>query len=263
MQAYDDDTFEELAEKMDFLSGNFLAPECPLDDAGRFYEDYCDSARAHAILRIVVDADAEGFFSDLIDGAYKRRHYLARCAKAGFRDVFAACSRGPSFFDAVAADAFDLATEIGTLSPDDVVAGEEYEEDFCYLRFLHAFVRGGNAAGPELDALLSRFELALDGGWSSRLDVCRALRAGDGDAFTLAFESLLLDRQNEVRAMAPRAEEEVVMALDSQIFVEGLALLRLADREGLPTERQYPGCPAIARRKRRDKPIADILPAVA
>jgi len=263
MQPYDDGTFEELAEKMDFLSGNFLASECPLDDAGRFYEEYCDSARAHAILRIVVDADAEGFFSDLIDGAYKRRHYLARCAQAGFRDVFASSSRGTSFFDALAADAFDVAKEIAMLSPDAVVAGEEYEEDFYYVRFLHWFVRGGNAAGPELDALLARFELALEGGWSSRLDVCRALRAGDGDAFALAFDSLLLDRQNEVREMAPRAEDEVVVALDSQIFVEGLALLRLADREGLPTERQYLGCPAIARRKRRDKPIADILPAVA
>ena len=37
MQPYDDDTFEELADKMDFLSGNFLASDCPLDDAGRFY----------------------------------------------------------------------------------------------------------------------------------------------------------------------------------------------------------------------------------
>jgi hypothetical protein len=262
VQPYGDDTFEELVGNMDLMTGNFLAPECPLDDAGRFYQQYCDAARAHAILRILIDSDPEGFFADLIDGAQTRRHFLARCAKAGFRDVFASCGRCTSFFDALVAEDYDLAKEISDLSPDDVIAGEEYEEDFCYMRFLFLFAKCGNTAGAELDGILARFEKSLDGAWSSRLDVCRALRAADADAFALAFESLLLDRENEIRDMRGRAEEEVPVALDSQLFVEGLALLRLADREGLATERQYPGCPAIARRHRRDRIEPDQLPVV-
>jgi hypothetical protein len=46
------------------------------------------------------------------------------------------------------------------------------------------------------------------------------------------------------------------------VFVEGLAILRLADQAGFPTEPEYPGCPALARLPSTVPPPADPLPGV-
>jgi hypothetical protein len=135
--------------------------------------------------------------------------------------------------------------------------GDEYEEDFCWVRFLGIVARHGNAAASELDPLLERFETALRGVPSGRLEVCRALRAEDAAAFDVAFEAMVHDWQDECDQVALRAEEELVVAAGTQMFVEGLAVLRLAGKLAIPVSRDYPGCPPLARRPRRNPPIED------
>ena len=88
-----------------------------LELAGRFYEEAAEALRAHAILRLLVDADGNGFSNDLVMSGHARRAWLRRCARDQYADYFLALSRSGSMFDAMAGDDFQLAAEIFRLSP--------------------------------------------------------------------------------------------------------------------------------------------------
>ena len=110
---------------------------------------------------------------------------------------------------------------------------------------------------PSSNPLLDRFEAALQGVPSGRLEVCRALRAEDRGAFEVAFESLVADWEQACAGMALRAEEEATVAAGTQVFVEGLACLRLAEHVGIRTALAFKGCPPLARGPRKRPPIED------
>jgi hypothetical protein len=100
-----------------------------------------------------------------------------------------------------------------------------------------------------LAATLDQLEASLEGGPSQRLPVCRALLARDQAAFDEAFASLLSARRTETNAAKKTFEaEELTFQPESRVFVEGLALLVLADQRGLKTAPEYlPLCPSLAR----------------
>jgi hypothetical protein len=257
MTPFSEDSFEEIEDQLDFLMANMTSPRCPLHDAGRFYDEYLFGLRAHAILYLLIDADGENFHHDLNIAGYVRRHLLRRCARYKHSDSYMRSSRMEGFLDSVAAGNLDLATEIAALSSSDWGKEDEYEDDFCYARFQHLYLTRGNKAGPELDGLLQRFEKVLDGATSARLDLCKAFRQGNGSLFADAFASRLSEREKELKAEASQAEEFVVAALNSQVFVEGLALLRIAERAGFSTEAEYESCPTLARLPPKAPPPAD------
>jgi hypothetical protein len=257
MQPLSEDTFEILEQASDDAMDTMLDADYPLAERGPAYEHFAQNARAHAVLYLLVDGQPEMFFHDLIVSGMAWRHYLQACAAAKYRDYCAALGRTDSFFDAVAGDDVALALELIELAPAAWMKGDEYEEDFCFVRFLGLYAEQGNAAAAELDALLERFESALEGVSTGRLEVCRALRTQDRDAFEAAFETLVDDWENDCKDLEFRAEEEPIIAAGTQVFVEGLAVLRLAEREGLRTTNTYRGCPPLARRPRRQAPPAD------
>ncbi len=257
MTPFTEDSFEEIEDQLDFLMANMKSPRCPLHDVGRFYDEYLFGLRAHAILYLLIDADNDNFHHDLYIAGYVRRHLLRRCAQNNHSDAYMRSSRMEGFLDSVAAGNLDLASEIATLSSSDWGKEDEYEDDFCYARFHHLYLTAGNKAGPELDDLLQRFEKVLDGATSARLDLCRAFRQGNGSLFADAFTNRLAEREDEMKAAAGQAEELVIEALNAQVFVEGLAILRLAERAGFSTEAEYEGCPALARLPSKSPPPAD------
>src|SRR5438067_13798596 len=112
MKAFDEDSFEEIEDHLDFLMANMTSPRCPLEDAGRFYEEYLFGLRAHAILYLLVDADGDGFNHDLNVAGYVRRHLLRRCARHQHSDSYMRSGRMEGFLDAVAASNLALASEI-------------------------------------------------------------------------------------------------------------------------------------------------------
>lgn len=260
MQSFDQDSFEEVEDQISFFVGNMLSPRCPIDDVGRFYDDYFMAVRAHAILYLLLDADNDNFHHDLNVVGYARRHLLNRCARKNYQDGHMRSGRTEGFLDVVAASNFDLAREIATLSPPVWGGDDEYEDDFCYGRFLHIYLLQPPSAAADMNSLLLQFEKSLQGDASARLDVCRAFRQGDGDLFTEAFAGLLSTRDGEVKKAKMRTEEFVIDALNTLIFVEGLAILRLAERAGFPTEPDYPGCPALARLTSTVPPPRDPMP---
>src|SRR5262249_25838852 len=151
--------------------------------------------------------------------------FLRRAQRDNKEIYLAGSSRIDPFFDAVAAQSLDVAKDIAALASADWLSKDEYEDDYCYARFLYLLVTGpADQRAGEMSDLLARFERALDGDESPRLQVCRALLARDSDAFGQAFADLLSQRAGELKERRPRAIANPVARLDCEVFVEGLAL---------------------------------------
>jgi hypothetical protein len=259
MQRFGDRDLANLGEEVQFCLRNALHPACTLPMVGTFYEDLVAGRRALGILRLLLQADVYGFACELAYSAQARRHYLARCAKAAYSDYNLVASRSEPLFDALAGGWLDLARDIAALSPKAFREGDEYEDDFCYAHFFHTYVTG--APGPP-DAILEQFEAALQGASSPRLQICRALAGRDQSAFDAAFADLLDARTREVaKERRGTGDEDPAAAISTYVFVEGLAVLRVANHLGLTTLREYPQCPALARALPVGLPPADELPA--
>lgn len=232
-----------LTEDIGFCTRNIQHPECTLELAGRFYEELCQRQRARGIARLLLNADTEGFCQDLFESGRAWRHFLSRCAQEGYSDFYVVSSRSEPFFDALAAGGLELARALAKLSPRACRTGDEYEEDYCYARFFHGLVLEEDAA--TLDEVLEKFEATLQYDTSARLQVCLALKSRSQEAFDSAFMDLLRERKKELNAQ--RGPRTPAVQANRSLFVEGLGVLRMAERAGLATRREYESCPALAR----------------
>lgn len=239
-----EELFEALEAQIDFCIDNIRHPDCNLVEAGRFYEEASEHLRAHAILRILIDANAKGFSNDLVMSGHARRAFLRRCRATNHWNYYSALGRSGALSDAVAAGDFDLAREVFLLSQQEMRSGDEYEDDFCFNRFMGLCVLG--AGDNELDALLARYESAAEGDASARFEFCRALRNHDGEGLDEATRGLIRARQHEIEEERLIHSEDLSVAIGCYVFVEGVALLKLARRRGLPVALEYPLCPAMS-----------------
>jgi hypothetical protein len=243
MIEFGQESFDELAHEVAFCIENLRHPKCQVQLAGRFYEKAAECLRAHAILRLLVDADVDGFANDLAMSGQARRGWLRRCERSHYVDYFCALSRSGAMVDAIAADDITLAREIFALSPVNTLMGDEYEDDFCYQRYLGLYITG--ATDEERMAHMARYRVAARDD-DARVKVCEVLDAADQVEFENAFEALLRARATEIAHDQGLAGEEVVMAIGTKIFVEGIAILKLARNAGLAIAPQYPMCPSLA-----------------
>lgn len=218
------------------------------------------------ICNLLLFADTDRFYENLVRAGHTRRYFLAECRREGLvDDAHLAISRWDAFLDVVAAGHFALARDIVTLSSPDWVKQGEYEDDFCYRAFLHGFVSPPDPdRSTRLQTLLARWQTWLAGQPSVRLDACVALLTRDEQAFSDAFDALIAQRQLEVakqRKMSLAAD--ITFAARSQVFIEGLALLRLAERMGFQRlQTNYPMCPALARLAPSRPFPDDMFPAI-
>jgi hypothetical protein len=245
-------TLQEYLEPLSYDIAFWLAgvtdPASPLEGLGALAQEVSYKLRAAAVIVLLTKGDADGFYHNLIRSGRVRETYLRRVAAAGrLDDHHYASGRYGGFTDAVAAGEWVLAGRIAAASPPDFRDGHEYEDDYCYAQILH---RLATPAPPEdeIARFIERFEAYLDGDPSPRFDLCKALAQTDQAAFDAAFEDLLAQRDNEIAAAKARGqvEEPPVVAL-RMVYVEGLAVLRLAEARGLQTEPDYRFCPALAR----------------
>lgn len=222
--------------------------ELAASELGELTQTLCRKSRTLAILALTARSDPTLFAQNLIRSALARRTYLQRLRNEGVQDDHhSASARLDPLFDAIAAADFELASEIVALSRTEWLDGSEYEDDFCYAQLIHGLVTGSLEAAAA-EPLFERFETVLDGQTSARLDICRAIYAGDQAEFEKCFEALIEDRERQIQADKDRFEMEdpEVLAL-RLIFVEGYAILKLAEKRGLKAEDEYSLCPSIGR----------------
>lgn len=221
-----------------------------VESMGKVCNDISRYYRAMGIYDLLINADTDGFFYGLIQSALTRKYYLDRCVREHFLS-------GPErissfvdpFFDAVVANQWKLATEIVRLSPDQWLEDYEYEDDFAYAYFFYRVIRFDEVETKELIRVVDQFEGALEGQYSIRLDLCKALSAKDQGAFDEAFANLLNEYQSSADALAEDSMQshEFTFEANRRIFVEGLAILRIAEMLQLETQEEYTLCPNIAR----------------
>ena len=232
-----------------FWMSGVHSPRYPLDQLGSLSLEVSEKLRGMAIIVLLTKGDTDTFYHNLIRSGMARETYLRRCAESGLLDDHhRAAGRYEPFLDAVAAGDFVLARRIAQLSPVEWMEEHEYEDDYCYARSLFAFA----SEPPDNDlipGLLARFEAFLERQGSARLAILRALLEKSQIDFDVAFDDLLRERTARIRADIARGQfEKPARVAQRKVFVEGLALLRLADARGLETEPEYIYCPALARK---------------
>lgn len=218
--------------------------------------------QAMGICELLLDAEVDAFFHHLIRSAQTRKWILEKSRTPGYPALVVRAGNVRGLHAAIAASQWGLAREIAALSPQDVLGEVEYEDDFCYAHFLHRYVLA--APHAELSAIVARFDGALEGGASTRRDLCRALLARDAKACEEAFAALIEEQTETVarkKAESLEATEGLFYPMSS-IYVEGLAWLALLDAAGVSMPGEHAYCPSLARRKRYAPFQVTTFPAV-
>jgi hypothetical protein len=243
-----EDYGEALAYDIAFWMQGLTNPTYPIEELGKLSLELSDKLRALAIITLLVKGERDFFYHNLIRSGMARATYLQRLQAAGIQDDHhQASGRYEPLLDTIASADLALARRIVHLSPTEWRKGHEYEDDYCYAQLLHRFVQETPHAQAILP-LLEQFEAYLEGQQSARLDVCRALVQRDQNAFDEAFVALLDEQEIKIATDKARGmEDSPVIVAKRQIFIEGLAILRLAEGRGLTIQREYRYCPSLAR----------------
>lgn len=227
-----------------------LSAGSPLDRIGPTCDDLCQNYRTLAACALMLSADTDGFRHMLHRSGQVRLHFLERCAElSGYHDPYSATGNSAGFFDAVAAGDRPLAERIVAMSPERWREGEEYPDDFCYAYFCHLAIQGAAAPRLRMEETIRQFETALGKEKSARLAVCKSILEMSQASFDESFEALLVTRKAEVEEERPQffPDDRIIFRTKSRIFVEGLAVLNIADLRGLSTAKEYRYCPITAR----------------
>lgn len=223
--------------------------ESTIEDLGFLSEDASAKLRVLAIIALLSDANINLYYHHLIRSARVRINFLKKYQGQHSHNFFRlASSRNEPLFDAMAANDFERSSRIATLSPKQWFTNAEYEDDYEYTQFLHNIIVSGLQDFSKLQSIMDQFENVLSGISSARFDICCSFLKIDQDLFDQAFENLILERENQIVEELNRARMvDAISLADHKIFIEGLALLRLAEKNGFVTQKEYRFCPEIAR----------------
>jgi hypothetical protein len=246
----------ELEETKDALSLETAAwlvqifeEELPIEELAPLSEDVSGKLRALAITALLTDANINLYCHHLIRSARVRVHFLDQCLKKNeLNEIRRASSRNEPLFDAIAVKDIGLARRIASLSPEQWFSNVEYEEDYAYTQIIQRILPDNQLNAESVQNLMDQFERVLEGNSSARFDLCIALLKKDQDIFDEAFEDLITERDSQVSNEKSRwlMIDSVTLA-NQYLFIEGVAILQLAETLGLQTKQEYRYCPAMAR----------------
>jgi len=202
----------------------------------------CRGARMAGCYALLMDGDARAFSRSLQVSGRAFAHFLPQIP-AEQRIT----SRAAPFLDALACGDGDGAAAIARGLTAPWARDAEYEEDFLFFRFLFALL-GGPAGEEGAPALLATYEKVIEGADDARLDAAWALLKRDSDGFEQALGRLIARHRSYYSRMAAEAAlPETDLLSEGKIFVEGLALVRLAENRGLMLSDHYPLIPSLVR----------------
>jgi len=242
------EVLDEITTGIEFDLGR--APDHPVDKIGEICDSASSGYRTLAGCGLIVDADTDAYYHFLARSGLVRRYFLDRCRREApdLQNGYRAAGNSPALFDALAARHFGLAREVAALSNTSPWEGEEYAEDFFWAHFFHLTIRESPDA-PAVQQTVQDLEEALAGDTPARLAVCKSLAARDQEAFDEAFGALLAERRavlaEQGEPFTPYDEAEHRVA--ASCYIDGLAVLNVADHLGLSTRAEYRYCPRAAR----------------
>ncbi|MCP3143967.1 immunity 49 family protein [Pyxidicoccus xibeiensis] len=204
-------------------------PAAPWDERLEHHRTWGLALKMVAYGKLLVECDVPGFHAHLLCAAMNWRQLLTHARAEGHR---VPASMNDALLSAIACGRMDLALELAELSAREPTV-PEYEDEFLGAFFLQEYLRSRVGRGEAVD--LERLCQDIDdflGEPSPRTDTLRALARGDGPAFDEAFRTW-----NETVA-ATRADPAAPgstfsSGITRHVWLEGLALLRLAGEAGL------------------------------
>jgi hypothetical protein len=204
--------------------------------------EMCAGIRRAGCCSLLMDADAELFHQCLSVSANAYAYFLQQISSDE-----QVVSRGTPFFDALACNDFRAAREIAERSTASFKRDLEYEEDALYFRFLFEllFLEDPTESGT---TLLAEYARVIEEQPDPRLEMGYALLERERTRFASAIEGLIERHEASIAELAERyGLPDERLSTEGKVFIEGLAMLRVAERLDIPTERHYPLIPSLAR----------------
>jgi hypothetical protein len=224
-------------------------PDLELDELGELALGLERKISASAIVLLLTKADSDGFVHNLIRAAMVWQRYLERCRadERGTEDHNFCAGLFAPVLDALAAREAALARTLWDLGPTEHRPGHEIESDYWYARALFA-LQTGVVPVAETAAMLEKCAATGNAMSAARAAHGKTLLERDQSTFEDTFGALIRARENEIRANRKRGQvEDPPVLAHREVFVEGVALLNLAEQLGLRVAADYPMCPSLAR----------------
>jgi immunity protein 49 of polymorphic toxin system len=201
------------------------------------------------VATLLADGNPQGFFLNLCRAAENGRRLLSLFRARKLTPPPA--SWNTPLLAALAAGNFPQADAIAAASTTTWQHAEvrEYEDEFLWAVILQQLARLKPPPAATVQGLIARLEKVNKKEYGSRCAVARALLASDAKEFSKAFSAARLEYEIRIEAEAKAFGTPVTsFAPHRFLWLEGLALLRLAERAGLALEEaDYRYCPPLAR----------------
>jgi hypothetical protein len=252
-----EETLKTLALETAYALEGIDDPTLPIAEMGEMALEIEDNFRGIAIGVLLTKGNSDAFLHNLVRGSRIWKQFLDRCKTQGAIEDHNYCSGlFAPLLDAIAARDWELAMRLGELGPSEYREGHEHEDDYAYARALYGILTSATSK-EQILALFARCEATGDSMGKARANVGNALVTRDQESFAAAFADLLQARTTEIVEAKARGQiESPPTVAQRQVFIEGVALLNLADRLGFTTDSDYPLCPSLARVP-QTKPVND------
>jgi hypothetical protein len=239
------DLVEDSLETLPGLLDRFN-PAAGRDTLIQRVDTLCQHFQVLAAGALLVEGSTRYFHQNLVQAAENWRRLLTWLGRRGWTPPPA--TRNVPLLDAVVAEQWPLAAELAAHSAQQWQQGEEYEDDFAWAAVLQALVLPEDTRRALLAERLERLEAVGAETQASKLAAARALLAGDGAGFHRALEAAHAAYEEVTERHAKQGTLPRRGFLPHRhLWMEGLALLRLAERAGLPPPGAYLRyCPRLA-----------------
>jgi len=208
--------------------------------------DVCQLYRRRGCGLLLANSDTEGFFQELHLAADTFLQLLERAQRRpGLDPYYLSRGHAEPLLDALAIGSVELVQRMDALLETRWQEGLEYPEDFEFFRLLPRLVSPATAQAELLEGV-ERMEQVLERAAYPRFEVLEALVHADARA----FEEGLLAALDAWQAAWEQARKSgtgnpLGLVTDAHVFVEGIALVRVARARGIRTRSQYPFIPPL------------------
>lgn len=255
MRIYFHELREDAARDLEELLDGF-DPRAPADRLVTEVKQVCLHLHTVAVATLLLEGQVQDFHLNLCRAAENWRRLLTHLRSHG-QPLPPATDNTP-LLGAMAAGHWELAQALARDSTHERQE-EEYPDDFDWAVLLQELVLAETGAPHRLDEQLQRLETSGARTHAERLEVVRALKARDAAAFITAFEAAVVAQGMLIEELAGTFTTPVrELAPYRYLWFDGLALLRLAERLGLPCrEERFLYCPWLARLPMRSIALED------
>jgi len=204
-------------------------------------------------VRLLTKANMQSFKEALTKAGLARKYYLTRARDEGGVESRRRATRyGSAALSCLAANSRSIAYEIAKLSTESWLPKAEYEDDYCFFRFVNLMIRklAGESIDDEIQIVLDRFgEVLAEGGPPGRYEICLALHDLNRDEFVSALnnriEELIVENDRMRETLIEPGLDLFLFWPSSFVSIEIIAMIRLAAWNSMSAETEFALCPSV------------------